>query len=107
MRAALSSTVRRQVVTKRKIGIVFVAAGVIVAPIYDDGPAVLWFASAGLAAYGAYLFSSSRIAPPKCKDQRPSDDEEDGIEIEAERDSSRSDRHDAQSDDTDFDSDSD
>jgi hypothetical protein len=94
------------VVTTRQIGIVFVAAAVIIAPIYSDGPAVLWFVSAGLAVYGAYLFASKRIAPPKRKDQHPDDDDEDGIEIEAESDSSRRDHHDSNSDETDWDTDS-
>jgi hypothetical protein len=94
------------VVTTRQIGIVFVAAAVIIAPIYSDGPAVLWFVSAGLAAYGAYLFASKRIAPPKRKDQHPDDDDENGIEIEAESDGSRRDHHDSNSDETDWDTDS-
>jgi hypothetical protein len=85
---------------------VFVAAGVIIAPIYNDGPTVLWFVSAGLAAYGAYLFASTRIAPPKRKDQHPDEDDEGGIEIEAASDSSRRIHHDSNSDETDWDTDS-
>jgi len=85
--------------------------GVIVAPIFHDGPPILWFASAGLAVLGVQLITSG-LEDPRKRENKAADDDDDGIEIETDqksgsRDSSRHDHDGAPSDDTDSDSDND